>query len=289
MLVGREASNRYDTPRRLECYLANMKGAPINITAMRKRTTTACAIAVVSSAFLAAAAIAGCATSARPLPIAKRVALTPPKDDIAALARAGKPIGEIVPVDLSISNGTDEPYLSDSSQVFAIDERGERILPVPPSEAIQEAGEAGNLKAGLIGAGKSAATGALIGAVIGAALGAAAGTLVGVPPVGAAFGAAIGGGLGAATAGTAGGMQGQAAAHMDAATQISALCLKSQEAHPNYSVNGYVFFPKAPTECEITLLSRKRTDAHCNHELRRVGASTTLTSNLPQRRSNTPE
>jgi len=224
----------------------------------RERNATTRAISAMVGATLAISAFAACATSARPLPTTKRVALTPPKDDIAVVARAGKPIGEIVPVDLSVADGTNEPYVIDSSQVFAIDEQGERILSVPPSEAIQEAGTANELKAGLTGAGKNATVGALTGAVVGAALGAGAGALVGVPPVGAALGAAIGGGLGAATAGAAGGMQGEAAAHVDAATQISALCLRSQEAHANYSVIGYVFFPRGTYHAvEITLLDRE--------------------------------
>jgi hypothetical protein len=79
---------------------------------------------------------------------------------------------------------------------------------------------------------------------------------MGMPPVGAAFGAAIGGGLGAATGGGAGAIAGEETAHVDAATQISALCLKSGEAHPNYAVNGYVFFPKGTYRgVQVTLLN----------------------------------
>lgn len=203
-----------------------------------------------------AALLVGCATSARPLPTTKRVALTPPPDDLEIRAQVGEPIGEIVPVDVSIANGTTEPYMVDTTQVFAIDEHGERVIPVPTSEAILEAGDSNSLKAGLTGAGKSAAAGAVTGAVVGAALGAGAGALVGVPPVGAAFGAAIGGGIGAATAGGAGAVAGQAAARVDADTQINALCLKSGEAHPNYSVNGYVFFPRGTYRgVQVTLLN----------------------------------
>ncbi len=240
---------------------AILKGVPIKSATTCHRRLAARAVARIAAAILATT-ITGCATSARPLPTTKRIALTPPKDDIAAKASVGKPIGEIVPVDISVANGTDEPYLIDSSQVFAIDDDGERVLPIPPSEAMQEAGNANELKAGLTGAGKSAAVGAVTGAVVGAALGAGAGALVGVPPVGAALGAAIGGGVGAASAGAVGGMQGQAAAHMDAATQISALCLRTQEAHPKYSVNGYVFFPKGDyRSVEITLLNRETEQA----------------------------
>ncbi len=72
-------------------------------------------------------------------------------------ALPGAPIGGVVPVDVSIANGTDEPYLVQPDQVFAINEQGQRIMPVPASEAIQEAGNANALKAGLTGAAKNAA------------------------------------------------------------------------------------------------------------------------------------
>ncbi len=55
-----------------------------------------------------------------------------------------------------------------------------------------------------------------------------------------------------------GGAQGQAAAHHDAETQISALSLQTREAHPNYSINGYVFFPKGEyTSIQMTLLNEE--------------------------------
>jgi hypothetical protein len=55
-----------------------------------------------------------------------------------------------------------------------------------------------------------------------------------------------------------GGVQGQAAAHHDAETQISALSLQTREAHPNYSINGYVFFPKGEyTSIQMTLLNEE--------------------------------
>ena len=72
------------------------------------------------------------------------------------------------------------------------------------------------------------------------------------------MGAAIGGSVGAAGGGVYGGVQGQAAAHHDAETQISALSLQTREAHPNYSINGYVFFPKGEyTSIQMTLLNEE--------------------------------
>ena len=218
-----------------------------------------CRAALVASiAAMLAFALGGCATVWNPIPITPRVALTPTKGDVTMQARPGAPIGRIVPVDVSIANGTDEPYLVQPDQVFAINQQGQRIMPISASEAIQEAGNSNALKAGLTGAAKNLAIGAIAGAATGAAIGAAVGTIVLSPAQGALVGAAIGGSVGAAGGGVYGGVQGQAAAHHDADTQISALSLQTREAHPNYSINGYVFFPKGEyTSIQMTLLNEE--------------------------------
>jgi hypothetical protein len=207
--------------------------------------------------------LGGCATTWNPIPITPRVALTPVKGDVTMQARPGKAIGGIVPVDVAVANGTDEPYRIEPDQVFAINAQGQRIMPVSTSEAIQEAGNANALKAGLTGAAKNAAIGALAGAASGAAIGAAVGMIVASPAEGALFGAAVGGSIGAAGGGVMGGVQGQAAAHHDAETQISELSLRSREAHPNYSISGYVFFPKGEyTSIQMTLLNEETHQSH---------------------------
>ena len=221
--------------------------------------SSVCRAALTASiAALLAFALGGCATTWNPIPITPRVALTPTKGDVTMQAKPGEPIGQIVPVDVSIANGTDEPYLVQPDQIFAINQQGQRIMPVPSNEAIQEAGNANALKAGLTGAAKNLAIGAVAGAATGAAIGAAVGTIVLSPAQGALVGAAIGGSVGAAGGGVYGGMQGQAAAHHDADTQISALSLQTREAHPNYSINGYVFFPKGEyTSIQMTVLNEE--------------------------------
>ncbi len=134
-----------------------------------------------------------------------------------------------------------------------------RILPVTPAEAIQEAGDADALKAGLTGAAKNAAVGLVAGAVVGGAIGVVAGALIGAPAEGLAYGAALGGGVGAAEAGVAGGVQGQIAAQQDAQTQITSLALQASELNPNFSANGYVFFPKGSYQSvQMTLLNEER-------------------------------
>jgi hypothetical protein len=247
------------------------------------RTARALSIAV-----LLAFGLGGCATTWNPIPITPRVALTPTKGDVTMQALPGEPIGGVVPVDVSIANGTDEPYLVEPDQIFAINEQGQRIMPVTSSEAIQQAGSANSLKAGLTGAAKNAAIGAVVGAATGAAIGAAVGTIVLSPAQGALVGAAIGGSVGAAGGGVYGGAQGQAAAHHDAETQISALSLQTREAHPNYSVNGYVFFPKGEyTSIQMTLLNEEthqtdtRTSSWQGGEIATGGASAVPMSTSP--------
>jgi hypothetical protein len=247
------------------------------------RTARALSIAV-----LLAFGLGGCATTWNPIPITPRVALTPTKGDVTMQALPGEPIGGVVPVDVSIANGTDEPYLVEPDQIFAINEQGQRIMPVTSSEAIQQAGSANSLKAGLTGAAKNAAIGAVVGAATGAAIGAAVGTIVLSPAQGALVGAAIGGSVGAAGGGVYGGVQGQAAAHHDAETQISALSLQTREAHPNYSVNGYVFFPKGEyTSIQMTLLNEEthqtdtRTSSWQGGEIATGGASAVPMSTSP--------
>jgi len=202
--------------------------------------------------------LSGCATSWRPIADVPRVALTPSKGEITVQARPGKEIGGMVPVDVAIANGTDEPYRIEPDQVFAINTQGQKILPIPASQAIAEAGDSNALKAGLTGAGKNAVVGGLAGAATGAAIGAAVGTLVLSPAQVAFLGAAIGGSIGAAGGGVYGGFQGQAAAHNDAESQISALSLQTRDANPNYSINGYVFFPKGEyTSVEMNLFNEE--------------------------------
>jgi hypothetical protein len=190
------------------------------------------------------------------------VALQPNKNEVAMQVKPGKAIGQIVPVDISAANGTDEPYLVVPAQVFAIDQQGQRILPVPPAEAIQEAGDANALKAGLTGAAKNAAVGLVAGAVIGGAIGVVAGALIGAPAEGLAYGAALGGGVGAAEAGVAGGVQGQMAAQQDAQTQITSLALQASELNPKFSANGYVFFPTGSYQSvQMTLVNEETHDS----------------------------
>ena len=79
----------------------------------------------LSIAALLAFGLGGCATTWSNHFDHPRVALTPTKGDVTTQARPGAPIGGVVPVDVSIANGTDEPYLVEPDQIFAINEQGQ--------------------------------------------------------------------------------------------------------------------------------------------------------------------
>jgi hypothetical protein len=202
--------------------------------------------------------ISGCAVSAPPIDDTPRVAMTPVKDQVVVSASPSNLVGSMVPVDISIANGTPEPRLLVPSQIFAINEHDQRIIPMPPSEAIRAATKANALKAGLKGAAKNAAFGAAAGAVTGGAIGAAVGTIVAEPIEGMALGAALGGAVGGTQGAVVGGVQGQAIAYHDAESQISSLALQQSEVHPDYTVNGYVFFPQGNYKgVQVVLLNQE--------------------------------
>jgi hypothetical protein len=115
-------------------------------------------------ALLALCTVAGisCATSSQgPIDNAvTRVALSPERNQITIESRAHQPIGQIVPVDISIANGTSHLVGIHSTQIYGINDKGERIVAVPAGQAIQLAGDVNKLNAGL----KGAAAGLGIGA-----------------------------------------------------------------------------------------------------------------------------
>jgi hypothetical protein len=205
-----------------------------------------------------AIAIGGCAVTAAPIDNTPRVGISPVKDHVTVSATPSAVVGSMVPVDISIANGTPEPRLLIPSQVFAINEHGQRIIPMPTSEAIRAATKANTLQAGLRGAAKSGALGAAAGAATGGAIGAVVGTVVAEPLEGLAMGAALGGVVGGAQAAVAGGLQGQAVARQDAETQIPSLALQTSQVHPDFTVNGYVFFPQGNYQgVQVVLLNQE--------------------------------
>lgn len=197
----------------------------------------ALALSPIGLGALLALALAGCGFASAPLKDTPKKVATPQPGQLDVSTQPGAPIGDVVPVYVSIANGSNIPRAVVPSQIFALDDSGERIAPIPPGEAAREAGSAGELKAALLsGTASGAAEGALgagLGAIVGSALGGQTGT-------GAWFGTAIGAGEGAIT----GVPEGARKANEQANQQIPALALQGGEVRRNFTVSGYVFYPK---------------------------------------------
>jgi hypothetical protein len=211
-------------------------------------------------AIVAAIALSGCAVAPPPIAHTPNVVATPQQGQLAISVAAAPTVGEVTPVYVSIANGTDATRSVVPSQVFALNDSGERVAPLPPGEAARQAGSAKELE----GAVKSAA----VSGVGGAAVGAAAGAIAGVagrsggwgfasPGAGSLIGTAFGGGWGVFS----GAEKGQSKADQQANQQIEALSLKPEEVRKNFTVSGYVFFPKGQyNHVEMMLVDRETGD-----------------------------
>ncbi len=171
-----------------------------------------------------------------PLKNTPKIVASPQQGQLSVATQPVDTIGDVQPVYVSIANGTDIPRAIVPSQIFALDQQGQRIAPLPAGEAARQAGGAGELRAALT---SGAASGAITGA-LGAGVGAIAGSLIHSGATGAALGGAIGAGTGAMN----GAIGGPGKAHAQANEQITALALQGENVRTNFTVSGYVFFPK---------------------------------------------
>ncbi len=201
------------------------------LISVRRNSSLAIAIVVGFTLFPC-----GCAIAPAPLKDVPHVVATPVSGQLTISSAPGRPIGDVLPVYVSIANGTDTPRAVVPSQIFALNEADSRIAPLPPAEAAREAGGAGELRAALLSAGASG----LVEGAIGTGIGAVAGSLLHSGATGAALGGAIGAGTGALHGATAG----PAKADAQARTQLTALALPAQNVRHDFTVSGYVFFPK---------------------------------------------
>jgi hypothetical protein len=180
--------------------------------------------------------LAGCVLARAPLKNTPKIVASPEPGQLSVAMQPADTVGGVQPVYVSIANGTGVPRAVVPSQIFALDEQGQRIAPLPPGEAAREAGGAGELKAALE---SGAASGAITGA-LGAGAGAIAGSLIHSGAAGAGIGAAVGAGAGALQ----GAFAGPSKAREQAKDQITPLALERGEVRTNFTVSGYVFFPK---------------------------------------------
>ena len=185
---------------------------------------------------------------------------------MAVSVAAAPTVGQVTPVYVSIANGTDAPRAVVPSQVFALNDAGERVAPLPPGEAARQAGSAKELEGAIQSAAVSGIGGAAVGAAAGAvagAAGSAGGWGFGSPGAGALVGSAFGGGWGIIR----GAEKGQSKADQQANQQIEAVSLKPEEVRKNFTVSGYVFFPKGQyNQIEMLLVDRETGDTEVVRE-----------------------
>jgi hypothetical protein len=214
----------------------------------------------IRAAFATAAiTLAGCGVASAPIQHTPQVVATPQDGQVSISVQAAQPVGEVQPVFVSVANGTDVPRAVVPSQVFALNAAGERVAPLPPGEAARQAGGAGELKSALA----SAAVSGVAGGAIGAGMGAVAGSAFGAVGQGALVGTAIGGAEGMFR----GAERGQSKADRQANQQIQSLALKPQDVNRNFTVSGYVFFPKGDyQQVEMLLVNRETGDTQMIRE-----------------------
>ena len=226
-----------------------------------------CLAALLGAAAIATAvAISGCAVAPAPIAHTPNVVATPQQGELAVSVASAPTVGEVTPVYVSIANGTDAPRAVVPSQVFALNGAGERVAPLPPGEAARQAGSAKELQGAMQSAAISGVGGAAVGAAAGAVAGAAgrAGDFgFGSPGAGALIGSAFGGGWGIIR----GAERGQSKADQQANEQIQSLALKPEEVRKNFTVSGYVFFPKGQyNQVEMLLVDRETGDTQVVRE-----------------------
>jgi hypothetical protein len=203
-------------------------------------------------------AIGGCAVAPAPIAYTPNVVATPQPGQLVISMQAAQTVGEVVPVYVSIANGTDDTRTVVPSQVFALNSVGERIAPLPPGEAARQAGSAKELQAAMQSGTISGVGGAAVGAAAGAIAGSAGNSDSGLGFNSPGAGALVGTGFGGAWGIFSGVERGQTKADMQANQQIDALALKPEDVRQNFAVSGYVFFPKGNYhQVEMVLVDRE--------------------------------
>lgn len=204
-------------------------------------------------AFVLGAIVCGCAVAPAPIQNTHHIVATPTNGELSVAVEKEAPVGDVVPVFISIANGTDFPRVIAPNQIFAIGDMGHRVAPIPPGEAARLAGGAGELQAALTSGVVSGAAGGAVGAGLGAAAGAVGGD--------AGLWSIVGGAIGAGQGIFSGVWAGQSKADEQANQQIQALALQPQDVNRNFTAAGYVFYPVGTyREIEILMVNRETGD-----------------------------
>jgi hypothetical protein len=233
---------------------------------MRRIKNRSATIGLGAGTIAAVFVLAGCAVAPAPIAHTPNVVATPRQGEVAVSVAAAPTVGEVTPVYVSVANGTDAPRSVVPSQIFALNDAGERVAPLPPGEAARQAGGSKELE----GAVKSAAVSGVGGAAVGAAAGAIAGAAgnagnwgFGSPGAGALVGTAFGSAWGV----FGGAERGQSKADQQANQQLEAVSLKPEEVRKDFTVSGYVYFPKGEyNQVEMLLVDRETGDTEVVRE-----------------------
>ncbi len=202
---------------------------------------------------LTAVSISACAVAPAPIAQTSQVVATPIKGELSVAVNKAPVVGDVTPVNVSVANGTDITRTIVPSQIFAINQSGQRVAPLPPGEAARQAGGANELKGALA----SGAVSGVAGGALGAGLGAAVGAVTGGLGTGAIIGAATGAGWGMFS----GAQRGQDRADSQAGAQLGSLALPQQDVAHNFTVSGYVFFPKGDyQQIQVLMINRETGD-----------------------------
>jgi hypothetical protein len=258
-----ETFSRANSPTSCQCGSAGRtRGSRLRATATNRdamrRSAGSTYWGMKMLAIAVAIGLGGCAVAPAPIAHTPNVVATPQQGHLSVSVQAAPAVGDVVPVYVSIANGTDATRTVVPNQVFALNDVGERVAPLPPGEAARQAGNANELE----GAMKSAAISGVGGAAVGAAGGAIAGA-GGVSGGGWGFnspsqGALVGTGFGGAWGTYSGAGAGQSKADLQSNQQIGALALQPQDVGQNFVASGYVFFPKGNyNQVEMVLLDRE--------------------------------
>jgi hypothetical protein len=199
------------------------------------------------------AMLSACAIAKPPIKETSQVVATPVQGEVTIAISKSPAVGDVTPVNVSVANGTDIARALVPSQIFAINESGQRVAPLPAGEAGRQAGGAGELKAAITSGAVSGVAGGALGAALGAAVGAVTG---GIGP-GAIVGAAVGAGSGIFS----GAERGQSKADQQATEQLNSLALQPGDVAHNFTVSGYVFFPKGDyQQIQVLMINRETGD-----------------------------
>src|SRR5215469_12038228 len=90
--------------------------------------------------------LGGCSTAPAPIAHTPNVVATPEQGRLNVSVQAAPAVGEVVPVYVSVANGTDYTRTVLPNQIFALNHVGERIAPLPPGEAARQSGNANELE-----------------------------------------------------------------------------------------------------------------------------------------------